>query len=103
MVASDRPHLYQLFAEAGAQVGVYSTALFEGLAHELPTVLVDLPGLDWTRPLLDLAPSVALVATAEELATVLPDLRRPAPAIHRRFFRPNALENARKVITALMT
>ena len=44
--------LYQLFAESSIQIGVFSTALHEGLEFGLETVLVDLPGIEYMQDLL---------------------------------------------------
>lgn len=45
--------LYQLMAEAEVQVGVFSTALYEGLAFGCKTVLVPLPGCEYVQGLLE--------------------------------------------------
>ncbi|MHA1203284.1 MAG: hypothetical protein ACTSQ4_12300 [Candidatus Heimdallarchaeaceae archaeon] len=39
-------NLFKLFAESEIQVGVYSTAIYEGLSFQLKTFLVDLVGID---------------------------------------------------------
>lgn len=51
---SDRPEddIYDAFRAAHVQVGVYSTALFEGLAFGLPTFVVTLAGHEHMAPLL---------------------------------------------------
>ena len=41
VVDADQPHLYEIFAQSTVQVGVNSTALYEGLAFGLPTLLYD--------------------------------------------------------------
>ena len=46
-------NLYAELAKSTMQVGVFSTAIFEGLAFGLPTYLVDLPGLENMQTLLD--------------------------------------------------
>jgi len=45
--------LYALLAGAGTQVGVFSTALFEGFALGCRTVLCDLPGVEYMTPLVE--------------------------------------------------
>ncbi len=45
--------LYALFAASEHQIGVFSTALYEGMAFGLNTVLVDLPGIEYMADLLD--------------------------------------------------
>lgn len=42
VVASDSPALYRLFAESTAQIGVGSTAVYEGLNFDLDTYIVDI-------------------------------------------------------------
>lgn len=45
--------LYELMGRARYQVGVFSTALYEGLALGCQTLLAALPGLEYMRPLID--------------------------------------------------
>jgi hypothetical protein len=44
--------LYRLFAEAEYQVGVFSTAVYEGIGMGCKTVLVDLPGVEYMDQLI---------------------------------------------------
>jgi hypothetical protein len=44
--------LYHLFARSTWQVGVYSTAIYEGMAFGCRTVLMNLPGIEYTEHLL---------------------------------------------------
>jgi len=53
IVDGDTPSLYQLLAEAKWQIGVNSTALFEGLAFGCITILADIPGIEYMQPLID--------------------------------------------------
>jgi len=53
VIDSHTPDLYELFAQAKWQIGVYSTAVFEGLAFYCQTYLVDLPGVDYMRQLIN--------------------------------------------------
>ncbi len=46
IVDNDRRNLYSYLAECEYQVGVSSTAIFEGLAFNCKTLLVDLPGIE---------------------------------------------------------
>ncbi|WP_254823080.1 hypothetical protein [Haloglomus halophilum] len=70
VVADPSADLYELFATSRAQVGVYSTALFEGLAFGCETLLVDLPGVAYMDRLVEAG-----------AATVLPDAAAVAEAI----------------------
>lgn len=48
MVVDDNSiNLYQLFGESSFQVGVYSTAIFEGISFGLKTFIVNLPGSEY--------------------------------------------------------
>jgi hypothetical protein len=69
VVADPSVDLYELFATSRAQVGVYSTALFEGLAFGCETLLVDLPGVAYMERLVEagdarVLPDAAAVADA---------------------------------------
>jgi len=44
--------LYPLLAEAQFQIGVYSTALYEGIAFGCRTILCDLPGIEYMQGLI---------------------------------------------------
>ncbi len=51
VIAREPPSLYELLAGAQFQVGVYSTAIFEGLALGCKTYIVELPGHEYMEPL----------------------------------------------------
>ena len=53
VVDSQTPDLYQLLAVASWQIGVYSTAIYEGLAFDCTTYLVDLPGVAYMDKLIE--------------------------------------------------
>lgn len=53
VIVDDTVNLYKLLAESKWQIGVYSTAIFEGLALGCQTYLVDLPGIDYMQPLIE--------------------------------------------------
>lgn len=53
VVETDYPPLYQLMAEAKIQIGVSSTALFEGLGFNCRTYIANLPGYEYMQPLID--------------------------------------------------
>lgn len=52
VVDSDHPGLYELLASAHWQIGVNSTAIFEGIGLGCITYLVDLPGIEYMEPLI---------------------------------------------------
>ncbi|WP_209438251.1 hypothetical protein [Natronococcus sp. JC468] len=84
--------LYALFADAGAQVGVYSTALYEGLYFDLETYLLDCPGVSQLRPLVDEG-AATVVGSAPELADRLGSPSSGGVDNVERFFRPGAIDN----------
>jgi hypothetical protein len=66
VVDTGTPELYTLFLQSRWQMGVYSTALFEGMAFGCQTILVDLPGVEYLAPLLKKG-YAQLVKTPEEI------------------------------------
>jgi len=74
--AAVRP-LYAAQAEADVQVGVYSTALLEGIAFGLQTALVQLPGSEQLAFLVERGLAQA-VHDAAELATIVAQPAAPA-------------------------
>jgi ribosomal protein S2 len=90
-VLTNEKQLYQLFAESKIQVGVYSTAIYEGLGFNLKTFLVDLPGIETMERLLD-KKCCRKMNSAEELMENMEDEGDPEVDIEE-FFKPNAKEN----------
>lgn len=70
IVDNDDVNLYEYLAESQYQVGVYSTAVYEGLAFRCKTLLVDLPGLEHLNDLLDHGFAIK-VNSVEQLKTAL--------------------------------
>lgn len=52
-IVTDQYDLYTLLRQVGVQVGVFSTALYEGLALGCQTILLDLPGVEYMTGLVD--------------------------------------------------
>ncbi len=94
--------LYELFEASTAQVGVYSTAVYEGLRFGLRTYLFDLPGSIKLRALVD-----EDVATPVASVTDLVDAERSArgtiPFDTSRIFEPTALEAVPRAIEQIRT
>jgi hypothetical protein len=82
--------LYELFGTATAQLGVYSTAVYEGLCFDLRTYVAALPGSNRLRPLVENGPA-ALVESVEELVALETDAQAQPSIVHERFFDPDAL------------
>jgi len=99
VVGEDGPELYDLFADASVQVGVYSTALYEGLAFDLETYVVDLQGAAYMDRLVEMG-GATLIETVEGLETALSEPTRPGIDIEQ-FFRPNAVANVREALESI--
>lgn len=83
--------IYELFGECTMQVGVYSTAIFEGLAFGLETYIVKLPGHEYMKDLYEQG-YAKLVRVCDE---VIWDKENAENGI---FWKNNACKNIRNVI-----
>jgi hypothetical protein len=99
VIEGPEPSLYGLFAESVAQVGVNSTALFEGLGYRLPTYFLEAPGIDAMAPLLQQG-HATLVHTAGDLLAALSSSRPPAADMEA-FFKPATAEDVVLVLERL--
>lgn len=73
IVDTNEKTLYHYFAESNYQVGVFSTAIYEGMAFGCKTVLVDLPGIEYMEDLI--GKKYALLAKdSEQLKSVILDI-----------------------------
>jgi len=70
IIDNDEVNLYQYLAESPYQIGVFSTAIYEGIAFQCKTILVDLPGLEYMNYLID-GNFAQKVSSMEELRQVL--------------------------------
>jgi len=53
IVDNDKVNLYQYLAESQYQIGVFSTAVYEGFAFRCKTILIDLPGVEYMNDLVN--------------------------------------------------
>lgn len=95
--SADR-QLYKLFAESSAQVGVGSTAVFEGLAFGLETYVYECSGSAALQTLVDEG-SARLVSDVEQLQTLLGDGNNPFNREY--YFSPKPTENVCEILRAL--
>ena len=86
-VVDDDPSLYELFGRARTQVGVYSTAIYEGLRFGLSTVLVDLPAVQQMDRLVEQY-EIPVVGRIEELERAV-DAGERQSVEYREFFTPD--------------
>lgn len=90
-VVDDEEPLYRLFVKSKVQVGVYSTAIYEGLGFGLETFLVNLPGIESMSPLIEEG-FCTKVGSSEELVSQLGREDNSSIPIDR-FFRQEARHN----------
>ncbi len=53
VIDNNQRELYSYFAESEYQIGVFSTAIYEGLAFNCKTLLVNLPGIEYMKYLIE--------------------------------------------------
>lgn len=85
--------LYTVLNRAEIQVGVYSTAILEGLALGVRTALVDLPGIDMMEYLIDRG-WVSVVRHPRELGDSPPIARN----VGQHIFQPNGIEALKEYV-----
>ena len=100
IVQDDSQPLYQLFAESKVQVGVYSTAIYEGLGFGLQTILIRLPGIEYMDELIE--SGIAKVATDVDTFVAVLTTELTKQKNNRPFFEPNALDNSATVIENIL-
>lgn len=73
VIDSNEPELYKLFAESEYQVGAFSTAIYEGLAFNCKTFIVDVPGVEYLDDLVE-KKIVVKVRNPNDMVNKLKDL-----------------------------
>ncbi|MBR5503378.1 MAG: sialyltransferase [Methanobrevibacter sp.] len=53
VIDKSEPPLYELFAKSKYQIGAFSTAIYEGLAFNCKTFIIDVPGVEYLDDLID--------------------------------------------------
>ena len=91
VIDESEPPLYRLFAESSAQIGVGSTAVYEGLCFDLETFVFEADGADVLRPLIEDGVA-STIGTVEELVASLHS-KNGQRFDRDRFFKPNAVDN----------
>ena len=70
VIDESQPPLYELFAKSNYQVGAFSTAIYEGLAFNCKTFIIDVPGVEYLDDLIE-KDIVKKVKNSEELINYL--------------------------------
>ena len=66
VIDKSEPPLYELFAKSYYQIGAFSTAIYEGVAFNCKTFIIDVPGVEYLDDLID-KDIVKKVKNSEEL------------------------------------
>ncbi len=91
VVDGESPSLYSLFSESCAQVGVNSTALYEGMTYPLRTFLAALPGVEHMEPATRLDLDLVVVTDSTQLRDQLGNATAPSTATRDALFRSDAV------------
>ncbi|MDE7366057.1 MAG: hypothetical protein K2N24_01740, partial [Lachnospiraceae bacterium] len=100
VIDSQETDLYQLFAQSNVLVGVYSTAIYEGLGFGLDTYICDMPRAADMEELYQNGYAV-LVKTPEELRELLYRDRKSSSK-RQEFWTKDSLNNIKKQIDRIM-
>ncbi|MCK5342536.1 MAG: hypothetical protein KAR20_03980 [Candidatus Heimdallarchaeota archaeon] len=98
---NSKKSLYHLFAESDVQVGVFSTAIYEGLGFGLKTFIVDLPGHEYMNDLIESA-FVSFVGNADEILENIDKKHRDIQDIGDQIWQSNALDNMKTEIESIV-
>lgn len=99
VIDGPEPPLYQLFAASSAQVGVGSTAVYEGLCFDLETFVFDVDGADVLRPLVEDG-TATLIRGVDDLTDSL-GAGAETHFDRERFFKSNAVDSIIREIRRL--
>lgn len=95
--------LYEHFAESSIQVGVYSTAIYEGIYFGLDTYLVDLPHLSGLKSLVDLGYATIVDSPLELVDWVRKGTGNPEKRDIAYIFEDNATQKTSEKISELIS
>ena len=94
--------LYHLFAESTIQIGVSSTAIFEGLTYGLQTFILDAPGSSYFDRLLETG-FVHKVSTVDDLFLKIKEQETKEKKIDEDlFFKSDGINNTIKQIEKII-
>ena len=96
VVADNKEPLYSLFNRSYAQVGVYSTAVYEGIGFNLKTYIIPLLGYARMEPLVDMN-YASLVMTPKELIDNLQCLQEQSINTEKFWLRGSASVIAKNI------
>jgi len=92
--------LYELFSSVDIQVGVYSTAIYEGLHFDLKTYVLDIEGVHYVQDLVDDG-TITTVSSPQDLIDKL-DEETTVEYDSERFFKQNAIREFERRLTQIV-
>ncbi|UJG44355.1 MAG: CDP-glycerol glycerophosphotransferase family protein [Candidatus Heimdallarchaeum endolithica] len=95
-IISQEKNLYQLFAESKILVGVYSTAIYEGLNFGLKVFLLDSPGIEHVENLIEQGFAQKITNLADLKEQINNPLEKKID--YNYFFESDSIENIKKKI-----
>lgn len=101
VVDSNEKDMHFYFSQADIQVGVYSTALYEGLAYELPTFIYKAYGYEYMEDLIS-QNSAKLITSKVEFINDIKEKSRQSSIDREYFWRMNSLNNMKKEIEKII-
>jgi rRNA-processing protein FCF1 len=99
VIGSDGAGLYKLFAESSIQIGVYSTALFEGIDFGLDTFIYNISGWKQIKQLVDKTPAQTISSPEEVVSLIKQTPKEPEDNIQ--IFKENGVRNTIKEINKI--
>lgn len=102
VIDSSRTPLYQLFAESEIQVGVYSTAIYEGFAFELKTFVFNAAGAEIMDSLVDAGFAIR-ISSVEEITSLLQKGSISAPLEIEKFFRKDSRDRIVRLLSKIVS
>jgi len=85
--------LYRLFAESSVQVGVYSTAIYEGLTFDLQTFILDSRNVDFFDKVIETGYANKISTVKEFLASIKKQEQEKKKIDQEHFFKSKSIEN----------
>jgi len=96
----DTPNIYRLFRTSRVQVGVFSTALYEGLGFGLKTIICMLPGWRFAEHLVS-SKQASLAKNSKDILRLI-SIEDDKKSDVDKIFRPNAVNNIHAAIDEIL-
>jgi hypothetical protein len=100
-IITDTPSLYDLFRQSSIQVGVYSTALIEGVMFDLPTIVLMLPGWKFYESFKEDA-NFKFVDSMDSLNDAIENHLGKSIKANNNYFKKNSIFNIKEMIDKIV-